>query len=252
MLKLCLCVAAVLIGSMLGAATAWPARAAQPQKTYVLVTAFHLPGVIADPCTGECAAIAARERARLGPEPSAPFYRASAAQSEALRKRLGADIGRLIGISDASSLILPRSAMIRDWANDPVGGNFRPDDLADVIAKYWLFSWIFSTGAVTPDKLADATKEAVRAQTHAIVARDRYLSSLSEGRRQSLAEELMSLQEIYNVALSDDAQKNDMNHLDKTMTAVQVQFQRMFGLNTTQLALTPNQGFAIESGAAEL
>jgi hypothetical protein len=63
---------------------AW-ARAEQAEPPHVPVKELHVAFQPADSCDGACAATADAERAKLGPSPTWPRYRASPTESKAAR-----------------------------------------------------------------------------------------------------------------------------------------------------------------------
>lgn len=230
-------------------------RTAAPQKNYALVTALHATFVAPfDPCTGSCVSTAEKERAKAGPAPSGPVYRVSTTVSELTRKAVLSASAKEMRWnrqkrSDWSALLPSREEAIKTWAESIPKGAFRPDDAADVFAKYWLFSWVYGVG-IASNEVTDEQVAGVRAQAHRLFATDPAYSMLSENQCQLLAEKMILVQRLYTVAFFFAVVTNhdgtDKDKISALMETIKTTFEQEFGVSLSKLALTSNQGFAIE------
>jgi hypothetical protein len=194
-----------------------------------------------DACLESCLDIAQRERNRIGPKPAAPLYRISATQFATGRaifvRRLAAQMN--MSEDDINDLVPGWDEAIREWRDEDPKGDYRPDDLADVLAKYWLFAWMFG-GGVNPDEITDADRAAVRAETHRLFQSDAVLARLTEGQRQGLAETLIRGQYADLLVLSTAGQD-----LGPAMDSIVQHFQSVFDLDLRKLGLSRNDGFVL-------
>ncbi|HVT51947.1 MAG TPA: DUF6683 family protein [Dongiaceae bacterium] len=234
------------------AAAAPPAPAA-PVSTdttgaqYAEITGLKLTEPPADPCAVACSAVAADERAKSGPAPAAPLYRTSATQAATGRRILIENLVTDSGATRASAetTVPDWDEVVSEWRDVEPKGNYQPNDVADVFAKYWFFSWVFGGGA-DPKVMTETAGAGIRAQAHRLFATDPTLSSMTEGERQAMAEAMMRVQTTDWLTLMA---ANEAKVLGPAMEAVKQQFQEEFGLDITQLGLTAAQGFVMKAGA---
>jgi hypothetical protein len=214
-------------------------------EPYTPITRINLQRAPFDACLQSCTDAAEQERARLGPEPTAPRYRLSAIQAATSRGILVANFATQNGIStaDADGLVPSWDEAVSEWRDAEPKGDYNSNDLADVFAKYWLFSFMFGAG-LTPDKIPEPVRAAVRLQAHRLFAADPVLKLLTEGQRQGLADTLIRVQTADYLALMVSA---DPQKIGPVMYEVARQFQEQFGLDVAKLGLTPDQGFVLRN-----
>jgi hypothetical protein len=235
------------------AAAAPPAPAA-PVSTdstgaqYAEITGLKLAQPPADPCAATCSAVAADERAKAGPAPAAPLYRTSATQAATTRRIMIEDLVAHSGATRASAetMVPAWDEAVSEWRDMDPEGNYQPNDVADVFAKYWFFSWVFGGGA-DPKVMTETAGAGIRAQAHHLFATDPILSSMTEGERQAMAEAMIRVQTTDWLRLMA---ANQAKVFAPAMDAVKQHFQEEFGLDLTQLGLTASQGFVMKAGAA--
>ena len=131
--------------------------------------------------------------------------------------------------------------MVGAWRDTDPKGDYRLNDAADVLAKYWLFAWMFG-GGIAPDKLPEPLRAAVRSQAHRLFQTDPVLKSLTEGQRQGFVDRLIRAQVGDILALNANA---GSAQLGPVMNEIVAQFEREFDLDLLKLGLTPDQGFVI-------
>lgn len=218
------------------------ATADQVNSSYKPITRLNLTRAPDDACADACLDTAERERNKLGPEPASPLFRTSATQAETGR----ADFVRRLTASSnlphdlIETLVLNWDAAIREWREEDPKGDFKPNDLADIVAKYWLFSWTYGAG-FDPDKLTPAQISAVRIQAHRLFVSDPVLALLTEGQRQGLAETLIRGQYADMLSLQT-AERKDMEPI---MDTILQHFESLFDLDLQKLGLTADQGFVL-------
>jgi hypothetical protein len=232
-----------LIPVLAAAAIGAPGSATADQVTggFAPITRMNLKRAPFDPCLESCFDIAQRERERIGPEPATPLYRISAAQFAAGRaifvRRLAAYMN--MPEDDINALVPTWDGAIREWRDEDPEGDYRPDDLADVLAKYWLFAWTFG-GGVNPDEVTAAERAAVRSETHRLFQSDAVLALLTESQRQALAETLIRGQYADMLSLSTAGQ--DLGPVKESIVG---HFQSLFDLDLRRLGLNNNYGFVV-------
>jgi len=102
---------------------------------------------------------------------------------------------------------------------------------------------MFGAG-LTPDKISEPVRAAVRLQAHRLFAADPVLKLLTEGQRQGLADTLIRVQTADYLALMVSA---DPKKIGPVMDEVARQFQEQFGHDVAKLGLTPDQGFVLRN-----
>jgi hypothetical protein len=191
--------------------------------------------------------VAVDERAKLGPAPASPLFRISDAEAGAIRQSYIDDFANSsYSKATIEAVILTWIDSVAKWQDLDPKGDYQPDDAADVLAKYWIFCWIYGAGG-NPDTMTEAAGAGVRAQAHRLFAADPTLSALTEGQRQAFADALIRLQLNTMLDLEDalKAQK-----LDPEMDQIEKNFRNEFGLELADLGLTPARGFLVKAGAA--
>jgi hypothetical protein len=217
------------------------AQAQSPEPVYTPVTALKLIHAPVDPCATSCASRAATERDKLGPlPPVASAYRPSTAQASEARAILVRNYEQRTKKKVTPEFLPIRDALIKDWSGFRPKGDFNPNDVADVIAKYWIFSWVFG-GGIDPNAVTPQFHDVVKTQVHEIFTTDPTLSKLTEGQRQALAESLMRTHYAYMLSLYLLA--NDKKQLLATMDSIIKQFNSEFGVDILKLTLTNTVGF---------
>ena len=233
----CLLFASLLIGTAPGLATA-----DQITENYVPVTRLNLTRAPTDPCVDACFDAAQQERNRQGPEPAAPLFRLSATQAatgrETFVKMFSAQAN--LPLDMVEGLEPNWDGAIAEWRKEDPRGEFNPKDLADILAKYWLFAWMYGAG-FDPDKLTEAQRSAVRIQVHHLFVTDPVLALLTEAQRQGLAETVIRQQYSEILLLSTSGGKN----LEAIMDGIAAHFEGLFDLDLQKLGLTADQGFVL-------
>jgi len=231
-----LVLAALLIGLGPGSAAA-----DQVTRAYQPITRLNLTRAPADACMDSCADIAQQERNRLGPVPASPLFRLSTTQAATGRADFVQRLTRQANLPHdlVESLVPQWDGAIREWRDEDPKGDFRPNDLADILAKYWLFSWMYGAG-FDPDKLTQAQVSAVRIQTHRLFVSDPVLALLTEGQRQGLAETLIRGQ--YADMLTLQTAGKDIG---PAMDQIVAHFQSVFDFDLKALRLSPKDGFVL-------
>jgi hypothetical protein len=229
------------------------ASADQSARPYATITQLDLKFVPSDPCATACADAAARERAKAGPEPAAPLYRFSPTEAAVFRANVIKGIVANEGFAEADvKQVLPAwDQSVVDWQDAEPKGDYRPNDVADVFAKYWIFAWIYGGGA-DPTKVTAAMMAGVRTQAHRLFAADPTFVRLTEGQRQTLADAIMRrhTQDMQNMDdLADDslfggADEQGANELKDKIVR---HFEEQFDIDLLKLGLTYDQGFVIET-----
>jgi len=223
---------------------AMPALASADQATcsYAPITRLNLTRAPNDACMDTCFDIAQRERSQLGPEPVSPLFRTSVTQAATGRtefvQRLTTDANLPHDLVE--SLVPNWDGAIREWRDEDPKGDFKPNDLADIIAKFWLYSWMYGAG-FDPEKLTQAQISAVRIQAHRLFVSDPVLALLTEGQRQGLAETLIRGQYADMLSL-ETAERKDMEPI---MDTIAQHFGSLFDLDLQKLALTDDEGFVL-------
>ena len=225
--------------------TADLAAADEVFSAYEPITQLNLTRAPADACMDSCFDIARQERNRLGPEPASPLFRLSATQAATGRadfvQRLTTEANLPRDLVE--SLVPNWDGALREWRDEDPKGDFKPNDLADILAKYWLFSWMYGTG-FDPAKLTQAQTTAVRIQAHRLFVSDPVLALLTEGQRQGLAETLIRGQYADMLALQTSGGKD----IGPIMDSVLQHFESLFDLDLQKLGLTVDQGFVLMIG----
>jgi len=217
----------------------------RPPEDFVVVKQLRV-ATLPNSCDGACAEAAAAERDKLGPLPLWPLYRASPTEAKARYDQLVRQTGKN---STAAGLTLTREQAVDAWALSFPKGAYNPNDLADVFAKYWIFSWVCA--GIDPDEVTEKATAGVRAQAHEILAADPVFSKLSEAQRQVAAETIMRIQGTLYLTIglvAKEQQKKGkragpliVQFMDKARTL----FESGYGLDLRELALTDDEGFAV-------
>jgi len=231
----------VLVGLGMGLAPAL-AAADQVNGTYRPLARLNLTRAPADACMDTCADTAEQERNKLGPKPASPLFRTSATQAATGRADF---VQRLTTQANLphdliESLVPNWDGAIREWRDEDPKGDFKPNDLADILAKYWLFAWMYGAG-FDPNKLTQAQTSAVRIQAHHLFVSDPVLALLTEGQRQGLAETLIRGQYADMLAL----QASDGKDIEPIMDSIVQHFESLFDVDLQKLGLTTDQGFVL-------
>lgn len=220
-------------------------RAEEVKKSpsdYALVKALPIAVHPQDACDGTCAQAAAGERDKLGPSPPWPLYRTSPTETKALHDRLVQRDRK----KTTRDTVLTREEAIDAWKLSFPNGNYNPNDLADVFAKLWIFSWI--CGGIDPNAVTEKASAGVRAQAREILAADPAFSALSEAQRQVAAESMIRAQATAYVMMMIVAKKKngkqDLPAVSGAMNGVRTAFETQYGLDLRKLALTQERGFA--------
>ncbi len=237
----------LLTAAALFAVTAAAAQnAPEPEPNWIPVTAIKVAHPPNDPCTSTCAIVAAAERDKAGPPSEIPtVYRVSASQASVTRITFVQNLASKLKVSTvaADRAIPTRTVLIGEWADLEPKGDFRADDVADVFAKFWIFSWVYA-GGVNPNNIIPEFIMAVKEQAHRIFESDPVLSKFTEGQRQGFAETLMRLHEYSMMQLWSVTK--DTKQLAAMMENVGSQFQREFGVDLFTLSLTNKMGFVLK------
>jgi hypothetical protein len=236
-------IGAMAIGLMPVALIPTLASADQAGSAYTPITRLNLTRAPSDACMDTCSDIARQERDRLGPEPASPLFRMSATQATTGRASFVQRLAQQSNLpKDLVESLVPKwDGAIREWRGEDPKGDFKPNDLADILAKYWLFAWMYGAG-FDPEKLTEAQRTAVRIQVHRLFVTDPVLALLTEGQRQGLADTLIRGQYADMLALSTAGQD-----IGPTMDAIAAHFQSLFDLDLQNLGLTADQGFVLRS-----
>jgi hypothetical protein len=209
------------------------------RKQYAAVTRLRVAAPPETVCAGACETTADGERAKLAPSPAWPLYRPSPTQAEAARQQLLKQATKNRGVEPFT-----RNEAIKIWVSSYPKGAFNPDDLADVFAKYWIFSWICS--GIDPHAVTEAAAAGVRAQAHILLAADPVVSALSESQRQTLAETTIRTQAAGFAALMIASDANHKKFVIEMLNRLKTRFETQFGLELGKLALTEDQGFVMQ------
>jgi hypothetical protein len=244
MIRLILLLSAVIAAT--AAVLAVPASADQAAGAYRPIAKVKLKHAPFDACMEACFDTAARERNRVGPEPAAPLYRLSPTQAATGRGIFLRNLAAQLNMSEADigPLVPDWDDALSQWRAEDPQGDYRPNDLADVVAKYWLFAWMFGAG-VLPEKVPEPLRAAARAQMHRLFQSDQVLALLTEGQRQGMAETLIRGQYADVLALSTSTASREQ--ILAAMDNIVVHFESLFDIDLRKLALTSDQGFVLQT-----
>jgi hypothetical protein len=223
-----------------------PALADQSAGAYRPIAKVNLKHAPFDACLEACFDAATRERSRAGPEPGAPLYRLSPTQAATGRAIFLRKLAAQMNMSehDMDPLVPGWDEAIREWRGEDPKGDYRPNDLADVVAKYWLFAWMFG-GGVLPETVPEPMRAAARAQMHRLFRSDQVLALLTEGQRQGMAETLIRGQ--YADILTLETSTASREAMLAAMDSIVAHFESLFDIDLRKLALTSDQGFVLQT-----
>ena len=117
-------------------------------------------------------------------------YRSSPQVSDRVKSQYVAFITSTLGSSAGSQYqaVLDRGNHVTNWAQLVSSDGFRPGDVADALASYWILNWMIANGRTTAEP---AYGRAVVDQVRLGMTADAAFARLTDAQRQEMAEALM-------------------------------------------------------------
>src|SRR5262249_28370700 len=114
-------------------------------------------------------------------------YRASPAVSQRVKQHYVDFIRNSVGPQGAAQYeaVLARNDPVGNWATLVADQGFRPGDVADALASYWMLNYLIANGV---DDAPGASPGAVARQVRGILVQNPAFIRLDEGQRQEMAE----------------------------------------------------------------
>jgi hypothetical protein len=168
-------------------------------------------------------------------------YRASPDVSARVKRQYVSFIRKSHGAAAAQQYeqVLARNDPVRNWASLVAEEGFRPGDVAEAFASYWMLNYLMANG------LTDGLRgrgSAVAQQVRGIMARNPSFTALNKAQRQEMAEVFMlnflTQQAAYSHAVS--SRDNDLKR--RLGEAAVSRFSHEMGVDLRALAMRP-QGF---------
>lgn len=167
----------------------------------------------------------------------ATTYRASPAVNARVKQQYVDHIRKTVGPQGAQqySQVLSRNDFVRNWSQLVSEEGFRPGDVAEALASYWMLNYLMANNLVdAPPGMG----KAVARQVRGIMGSNPAFTRLNEPQRQEMAEVYM-----LNFLTQQAAYSNAVKAGDKTMQkrlgqAAVTRFRNEMGLDLRQVALT--------------
>jgi hypothetical protein len=137
------------------------------------------------------------------------------------------------------SAVLAKNDFVRNWAQLVSEEGFRPGDVADALASYWMLNYLIANGLVDPP---GGMGKAVARQVRGIMATNPAFTRLNEAQRQEMAEVFMLNFLSQQAAYSNAVRANDSGLKRRLGDAAVTRFRNEMGVDLRALDLTP-QGF---------
>lgn len=179
----------------------------------------------------------------VAPASASTAYRASPAVSARVKQQYVDYVRKQAGPQAAQqySAVLAKNDHVRNWAQLVAEEGFRPGDVAEALASYWMLNYLIANGLVDPPGGAGAGR-IVAQQVRGIMAGNPAFSRLNEAQRQEMAEVFMLNFLSQQAAYSNAVKARDAGLKRRLGDAAVTRFRNEMGVDLRQLELT-NQGF---------